>query len=122
MTKKRFHLPQGLLHFKDNQDPLCNPNDPDRDRLFKVKAIIDILKQSSRTVYYPPERLTVDESLVLYKGRLLLKQYIQIQCAKYSIKMFDIARADGILFHLMIYQGIIQPTPYLSIGLNWLQT
>ena len=67
----RFQLLQRFFHFKHNQDPQNNPNDPDRDRLFKIKTLMYKVRQKFNSVYYPPKNLTVDESLVLYKGRLL---------------------------------------------------
>ena len=68
---------------------------------------MDMVRQKINSVYYPPEDLTVDESLVLYKGRLLFQQYIRTKRAMYGIKMLELATADGILLDFMIYQGNI---------------
>ena len=122
MPRIRFQLLQRFLHFQDNQDPTYDPNDPDRDRLFKVRTIINMLKQNFNTVYYPPENLTIDESLVLFKGRLLFKQYIKTKRSRFGIKMFELATTDGILLDFMIYQGNIEPTLVQPPGENWLQT
>ena len=121
MPRIRFQLLQRFLHFQDNQDPTYDPNDPDRDRLFKVR-IINMLKQNFNTVYYPPENLTIDESLVLFKERLLFKQYIKTKRSRFGIKMFELATTDGILLDFMIYQGNIEPTLVQPPGDNWLQT
>ena len=64
---------------------------------------MDMVRQKFNSVYYPPKNLTVDESLVLYKGRLLFKQYIRTKRSRYGIKMFELATADGILLDFMIY-------------------
>lgn len=40
MSRKRFQLLQRFLHFQNNQDPQYNPNDPDRDRLFKIRTLM----------------------------------------------------------------------------------
>ena len=101
----RFQLLLRFLHFQDNQDPNYNANDPNRDRLFKVRSIIDMLKERFNNVYYPPEHLTVDESLILFKGRLLFKQYIKTKRARFGIKFFELATAEGILLDFIIYQG-----------------
>ena len=50
MPRIRFQLLQRFLHFQDNQDPTYDPNDPDRDRLFKLRTIINMLKQNFNTV------------------------------------------------------------------------
>ena len=104
MPRIRFQLLQRFLHFQDNQDPTYDPNDPDRDRLFKVRTIINMLKENFNTVYYPPKNLTIDESLVIFKGRLLFKQYTRTKRSKFGIKMFELATTDGILLDFMIYQ------------------
>ena len=71
---------------------------------------MDMLRQKFNSVYCPPANLTVDESLVLYKGRLLFKQDLRTKMARYGIKMFELAIADGILLDFMIYQGDIEPS------------
>ena len=52
MNRKRFQLLQRFLHFQNNQDPKYSPNDPDRDRLFKIRTLLDMI--------YLPGNLTVD--------------------------------------------------------------
>ena len=76
MTRTRFLLLNKFLHFQDNQHPGYDPNDSYRDRLFKIRDIMNMLKEKFNTVYYPPKHITVDESLILFKRRLLFKQYI----------------------------------------------
>ena len=78
--------------------------------------------QKFNSVYYPPENLTVDESLVLYKGRSLFKHYIRTKRARYGIKMFELATVDGILLDFMIYQVNIEPSLIQPPGEHWLQT
>ena len=73
MSRKRFQLLQRFLHFKNNQDPQYNPYDPDRDRLFKIRTLMDMVTQKFNSACHPPENLIVDESVVLYKGRLLFR-------------------------------------------------
>ena len=72
-------------------------------------------------MYYPPKNLTVDESLVLYKGRLFVKRYIRTKRARYRMKMFELATADDILLDFMIYQGNIEPSLIQPPGQHWLQ-
>ena len=83
---------------------------------------MDMVRQKFNSVYYPPENLTVDENLVLYKGRLLFKQYIRTKRARYGIKRFELATADVILLDSMIYQGNIEPSLTQPPGQHWLQT
>ena len=63
----RFLLLSKFLHFQDNQHPGYDPNDPYKDRLFKIRDIMNMLKEKFNTVYYPPEQITVDDSLICSK-------------------------------------------------------
>ena len=122
MPRKRFQLILKFLHFQDNQDPNYNCDDPHRDRLFKVRTIIEMLKRRFNTVYYTSEHITIDESLVLYKGRLHFKQYIKTKRARFGIKFFEVATAEGILLDFIIYQGNMEPQLVQPDGENWLLT
>ena len=102
MTRTRFLLLNKSLHFQDNQHPSYDPNDPYRDRLSKIRDIMNMLKEKFNTVYYPPELITVDESLILFKGRLLFKQYIKSKRSRFGIKFYELSTADGILFRFSI--------------------
>ena len=120
MTRKRFQLLLKFLHFQNNAH--YNPNDPQRDRLFKIRTIMDLLRNRFKTVYYPPEDITVDESLVLYKGRLMFKQFIKTKRARFGIKMCELASAEGIMIDFLIYQGNMEPALIQPPGENWLHT
>ena len=122
MSRKRFQLLQRFLHFQNNQDPQSNPNDPDRNKLFKMRTLMNMVRQKFISVYYPPGNLTVDESLVLYNGRLVFKQYIRTKKARYGIKMVELVTADDIPPDFMIYQGNIEPSVIQPLGQYWLQT
>ena len=111
-----------FLHFQDNQDANYNANDPQRDRLFKVRAVLDILKERFNNVYYPPEHITVDESLILFKGRLLFKQYIKTKRSRFGIKFFELSTADGILLDFIVYQGNMVTQLIEPEGEDWLIT
>jgi len=66
VKRDRFQLILKFFHFNDND--LIDPVNP--DRLHKVRPLIEMLRDRFRKVYTPGMELSVDESLVLYKGRL----------------------------------------------------
>ena len=80
-------------------------NDEDRDRLLKIRPLIDILQKRCRKVYQPGKNLSVDESLVLYKGRLHFKPYIKTKRARFGIKLYKLTSSDGITLDFLIYCG-----------------
>jgi len=67
MTEKRFHLLPKFLHFSDNSrfDP-----DQHHKKLYKIQPILDHLKSKFFSVYTPERNICVDESLLLWRGRL----------------------------------------------------
>ena len=107
MGRDRFLLLLRFLHFADNRN--YNPNDPDRDRLYKVREVTDMIKRRCSSVYYPGKKLSVDESLVLFKGRVTFKQYIKTKRARFGIKLFQLCTSDGIVLDFLIYHGNMAP-------------
>ena len=54
MSRNRFQTILGFLHFNDNSN--YDPNDPNRDRLFKVRPLIENLVQKFKTAYTPSQK------------------------------------------------------------------
>ena len=55
--------------------------------------------------YLPAAELSLDESLLLYKGRLRFKQFIRIKRARFGIKIFILSDIHGYLMAHVIYYG-----------------
>ena len=68
MSRDRFLYLLKMLHFNTNDMNV------DSDRIYKIREICDMLRQSFRDTFYPFQDLCIDESLLLYKGRLSFKQ------------------------------------------------
>ena len=122
MSRKKFQLILRFLHFQNNEDPNHNLQDPARDRLFKIRPMLDMFQQRLKTVYKPPEHIAVDESLVLFKRRILFKQYIKSKRTRFGIKFYELATSDGILLDFIIYQGNMEPLLVQPDGEGWLLT
>ena len=84
----RFYLILKFLHFNNNNDPDCDANDENRDRLHKLRPFLEMTRDQCKWVYQPGNYLSVDESLVLFKGRLHLRQYIRTKRARFGIKFW----------------------------------
>lgn len=59
------------------------------DRLYKVSTLIDMLKNKFQSNFSPYEALSLDESMLLWRGRLLFRQYIKNKKNKYGIKFLN---------------------------------
>lgn len=51
------------------------------------------------------ENLSLDESLLLFRGRLSFRQYIKNKKARYGIKFYFVCTKDGYVLNMQIYSG-----------------
>ena len=103
MPRNRFQSILQFLHFADNSQ--FDPNDPDRDRLYKVRPVVEYLVNKFRTVYIPEDHISIDEELLLWKGNLSFKQCIPMKRARFGIKMFSLCETSGYLWNSFVYLG-----------------
>lgn len=75
------------------------------DKLNKVTPLLNKLLMHFRNAYHPNEELSLDESLLLFRGRLQFRQYIKGKRARYGIKFYSLCTADGFVLNLQIYKG-----------------
>ena len=83
MSRNRFQLLLKFLHFNDNAE-MPGADDPSPDKLFKVRPLVDHLCEKFGEVYTPSSNISIDESLLLWKGRLGFKQYIPLKRARFA--------------------------------------
>jgi len=81
MARDRYFKLLAMLHF--NHD-LTSTN----DQLHKIRNVVDMLRKAFSKLFYPYQQLCIDESLLLYKGRLSFKQYIPSKRSRFGIKSF----------------------------------
>lgn len=70
MPRDRYIQILSDLHFVDNKPKPTT-------RLYKVEKVLELIKEKIMTHFYPYKNIVVDESMVLFKGRLGFKQYIK---------------------------------------------
>ena len=69
MTRRRFQSLLANLHVNDDSLPAGT------DKLWKVRPLIDSLNKNFQKLYDVRRTQSVDESMILFKGRSCLKQY-----------------------------------------------
>ena len=74
-------------------------------KLHKICPFLEMMRHQFRTVYTPGRELCVDESLVLFKGRLHFRQFIRTKRARFGIKLYEFTTSEGIILDLLIYSG-----------------
>ncbi|XP_050551705.1 piggyBac transposable element-derived protein 4-like [Spodoptera frugiperda] len=73
--------------------------------LNKVKALIDLFNKTMEDLYYPAREVTIDESMILWTGRLHFRQYLKNKVHKYGIKLYMLAEKHGICMKIHLYAG-----------------
>lgn len=56
-------------------------------------------------IYSPSKELSLDESMVLWRGRLVFRQYMPGKRHKYGIKIFVLTEPSGLVLRMIIYTG-----------------
>lgn len=104
MSRDRFMLILRCLHFARN--PLLGQGKP-ADRLFKIRPIINYFNSRMNEIYYPGKELSLDESIVLWRGRLQFRQYIKNKRHKYGVKLYLLTEPDGTVLKFSVYTGTL---------------
>ncbi|CAI6350546.1 unnamed protein product [Macrosiphum euphorbiae] len=73
--------------------------------MMKVQPLFDTLIQNFQTAFIPTEHLSIDESLLLHRGRIIFRQYIKNKKARYGIKFYELTSYDGYVLNIEMYQG-----------------
>ena len=84
-----------------------NEND---DPLSKVRPIIDLLIGNIRSCYYPDQNLSLDESMMAWRGRLQFRHYIKGKKHKFGIKFYVLCETTGFFLNFVIYEGKLTVT------------
>ena len=90
ISRDRFMQIKRYLNFTEEGFPeQCN------DKLFKVRYMLDKIRNAFKSEYIPHEEISVDESMVPFKGRLSFKQYMKDKPCKFGIKFWMLADATS---------------------------
>ena len=81
MSQKRYKKLFEYLHVVDNTNE-PDPADIDRDRLFKVRPLITMANETFLANYKPKQAISIDEAMVPFKGRSILRRYMPVKPVK----------------------------------------
>ena len=105
MPRDRFHLYSKFLHLSNNSTYIPQ-GQPGHDRLFKIRLLVDTLVKKFKSSYVPNKSVSVDESMISYKGRLAFLQYLPKKPHKWGIKAWVLADSQtGYTWNWHLYTG-----------------
>ncbi|KAG8243156.1 hypothetical protein J6590_108659 [Homalodisca vitripennis] len=90
MTQKRFLKLLRYLHLNDNCK-IPKRGEPNYDRLYKVRPMINYLRVKYHEIFSPSRFLSLGESMIGFKGRSSLKQYVPLKPTKRGFKVWVLA-------------------------------
>ena len=64
------------------------------DRLWKLRWFLDFLAARFQALYQVDGFVTVDESMVKFKGRLVFRQYLPLKPIKWGVKVWVMAESS----------------------------
>ena len=97
----RFKLINRFLHFCDN-----NAVSVENFKTAKIESVFEAVEHRFSELYTPERDIAIDESLMLWKGRLSWKQYIKTKRSRFGIKSFSLCESSsGYLWNSCLYTG-----------------
>jgi hypothetical protein len=101
MSVNRFEEIRRYIHFNDNES--VPPNN--KDKLIKIRPILDALHEAYHNAKIPGEFQAVDEMVCPFKGKSSLKQYLRNKPNKWGFKIWVLADMTGYVSCFEVYQG-----------------
>lgn len=98
MSRNRFLIILRCIYFS-------SPEIAANDRLGKIRPVVDYFNEKMKNIYYPGRELSLDEAMVLWRGRLQFKQFIKNKRHKYGLKLYMLTEPNGLIQKFHVYEG-----------------
>ncbi|XP_017312676.1 piggyBac transposable element-derived protein 4 [Ictalurus punctatus] len=121
MTRDRYRTISWNVHMSDpdeDQENDIRRGTPQYDRLFRVKPLMDRIREACKTFYHPQRNLTVDERMVATKAKTGMTQYMKRKPTKWGFKLFVMAdSSNGYTVDFAVYTG--KDSSYTGHGISY---
>ena len=102
MSRDRFSLLMRFLHLNDSTGYI-KKGEPGHDPLYKLQPLLELNFQAA---YIPGRELSVDESMIGFKGRLSWIQYMPKKPTKWGMKAFTLSDStSAYTWNWILYTG-----------------
>ena len=116
MSSRRFELILKFLHLNDSRQQPTR-GEPGYDKLYKVHPLLNLILENFQSMYTPTQCLSINESMVGFKGRLAFLQYMPKKPHKWGMKAWVLTdAANGYVWDWKLYAGKEDNSPS-SLGL-----
>ncbi|XP_047370484.1 piggyBac transposable element-derived protein 4-like [Vespa velutina] len=99
MKRDRFLSILKDLHFADNET--CTLEDP----LYKIRNFMKYMLSTFKNTVKLGKTVVIDESMILWRGRLRFRRYVKGKRHKYRIKLYKLCLPNGYTYDLEVYSG-----------------
>lgn len=100
-----FSLINRMIHVNDNTTEVPRGEDG-FDPWHKVRPVLDQLNDAFKHHYVPSENVSIDESMIGMKNRIVYIQYMpNKRHARFGIKKFELCDSNGYVYHMELYAG-----------------
>lgn len=99
-----FEKIKGALHWVDNKK--FSKEDRMENKAYKIKSLLQRICKNSARVRFPPEIISIDESMIPYKGKTSrIRQYIANKPNRWGYKLWMLSDTTGYCYNSSIYEG-----------------
>ena len=102
MSLKRFDSILSYLHLNDNA-VMPERGSPIFDKLYKVRSYLSMIIKNFKKCYMATDVIAVDESMIKFKGRSVMKQYNPIKLISRGYQIWVFANKSGYFIDGEIY-------------------
>lgn len=115
MSRNRFMAILGNFHVNNNiHQP--QKGEPGYDKLYKIRPLLNRLQDTFSYYYQPTENQSIDESMIRFKGRSSIRQYMPQKPIKRGYKVWVRANESGYVSQFDIYTGKVGNTIEKNLG------
>ncbi len=105
MKRDRFSLVLKFLHLNDNSHYIPK-GQPGHDLLHKIRPFLNKILDNFQSCFQLGREVSVDESMIGFKGRLGFVQYMPKKPTKWGLKAFVVSDSTtGYAFNWVLYTG-----------------
>lgn len=89
ISYNKYKMIRQIFHLADND------KNKGKHKLYKISEFMENISYNYRRYYAPHQCLTLDESMISYKGRLKFKFYIPSKPTKWGLKMHSLNQSKS---------------------------